>query len=499
MKVENTKEENTYSEKEIIRDTTAYSGTLYFSQFLYIGRGFIIAQVLGPAMYGVWSIFRSVFASVPYFGLGTQEAMLREVPFSIGGGNKQKKSIIIQTSLSWNLLLTSIVMILAIVLSFTSLATEYKQELRLAGILFVLNALQVFIRTKFKSEQKILLLSKFIFSYAVLNTVFGLALLFFFKLNGLLMGMIMANILLFFYIIIKKHLSLHLLIDKNILNELFKIGLPIMILSLLLFLIGTLDKFFVFIMLGKTKAGYYGLASFVSTMVGYISHSISTVIFPRMMYMYGKTQELKQIEKYFEKPLYIISGLIPIILGIIYINIGAVINLFLPQYNPGIEVLHILIAALFFSTILGIPTNILIALNKQKKFMYMTAIVLILSIILDVVVIEFGFGMNGVALVTTFVFFLSSIIANSFALSSLKNNIKESFWNLALIYLPFIYSFAGMFFIISISFSHIILLDNILKSIIFILFSIPLIFYIEKKSNIISKTFAVLKIFKRKN
>ena len=141
------------------------------------------------------------------------------------------------------------------------------------------------------------------------------------------MGMILANILLFFYIIIKKHLSLHLLIDKNILNELFKIELPIMILSLLLFLIGTLDKFFVFIMLGKTKAGYYGLAAFVSTMVGYISHSISTVIFPRMMYMYGKKQELKQIEKYFKKPLQIISGLIPIILGIIYINIGAVINL----------------------------------------------------------------------------------------------------------------------------------------------------------------------------
>ena len=201
MIADNANKENNYKEGKIIRDATAFSGTLYFSQALNIIRGLVIAQVLGPAMYGVWSIFRSFFASAPYFGFGTQQAMLREVPFSIGEGNKQKSSIIIQTSLSWNLLLTSIVMILLITLSFTSLAAEYSEELRLAGILFVLNALHVFLRAKFKSEQKILLLSKFMFSYTVLNTIFGLTFLFFFKLSGLLIGMIIAHIALFYYII----------------------------------------------------------------------------------------------------------------------------------------------------------------------------------------------------------------------------------------------------------------------------------------------------------
>ena len=496
MTVDNTNKENVYNEGEVIRDAAALSGTLYFSQALYIVRGFIIAQVLGPSTYGVWSIFRSFFGSAPYFGMGTQQAMLREVPFSIGEGDKFKKKIIIQTTLSWNILLTSVVMVIVLILSFTGFAAGYRIEIQLAGILFVLNAIHLFMRPKFKSEQKIFLLSKYLLSYAVLNTVFGLSFLFFFKLTGLLMGMILAQLVLLTFLIINNHLSLNLSIDKNILKELFRIGFPIMLLWFLVFLMGNADKFIVFIMLGKTKAGYYGLAAFVSSMVSYISYSISTVIFPRMMYVFGKTHEIKQIEKYFKKPIIILSGITPVILGIIYINIEAVINLFLPQYIPGITVLHILIAALFFSTIWGLPTNLLIALNKQKKFMYMTAFILLLGIILDLVIIRAGFDMNGVAVITTFIFFLASAVANSYALFSLKYKLKVIFKHLSVIYFPFIYSFAVMVFIVSISISKNIFFDNLLKSLIFLTSTIPLIFYIEKHSNIISKTLASFKIFK---
>ena len=490
-------EENIYKKGDIIGDATALGGTLYFSQALYIIRGFIIAQVLGPSMYGVWSLFRSSLSIAPYFGLGTQQAMSREVPLSIGEGNKQKKSNIIQTSLSWNILLTSIIMVLAFIISFAGFADGYRIEIRLAGILFVLNAVHLFMQPKFKSEQKIFLLSKYIFSYAVLNTAFGLIFLFYFKLNGLLLGMIIAQLILLIYLIINHHLSLHLYIDKNILTELFRIGFPIMILWLMVFLIGNTDKFIVFIVLGKTKAGYYGLATFVSSMVSYISYSITTVIFPRMMYTYGKTGEKKHIEKYFNKPMVVLTGIIPVLLGIIYINIEAIINWVLPQYKPGITALHILIVALFFSSIWGLPTNLLIAFNKQKKFMYMTLVVLVFGIIFDIVIIRMGFGMNGVALVTTFIFFLASALANGYALYSLKNNVQQILRNLFVIYLPFIYSFAGMFFIISISLSKNILFENLFKSIIFLLYSSPLILYTEKKSNIMNKMLSAFRKLKK--
>ncbi|MEJ2615034.1 MAG: oligosaccharide flippase family protein, partial [Ignavibacteriaceae bacterium] len=273
-------EQDIYNEEEIIRDATAFSGTLYLTQGLYIIRGFIIARLLSPSFYGIWSVLRIFFRSATYLGLGTQQAMLREVPFSVGEGNKERKSVLVQTSLSWNILISSIVMMLVFIFSFTGFAEGYRTELRLSGILFLLNSVHLFMRPKFKSEQKIILLSRYLFVYAVFNTAFGITLLFFLRLNGLLLGMIIAQLLLLTYLVIKGQLSLQLYIDKNILNELFRIGLPIMILWFLTFLIGNVDKFIVFIWLGKTNAGYYGLAAFVTSMVSYISYTISTVIFP---------------------------------------------------------------------------------------------------------------------------------------------------------------------------------------------------------------------------
>jgi len=277
------------------------------------------------------------------------------------------------------------------------------------------------------------------------------------------------------------------------------IGFPIMILSSIFFLMRNVDKFIVISMLGKTMAGYYGLAAFISSMVSYISYSISTVLLPRMMYKYGKTGEAKDIEMYFIKPMIILTGFIPIILGIIYINIDIVVKLFLPQYLPSITVLHILIISLFFSTIWGIPTNLLIALNKQKMFMVITAVVLLFIIILDIVIIKMGFGMNGIAVATTLMFLIASVIANSLALSFLKDKVNQIWHQLGMFYLPFVYVFGGLMIIVAIPISQYAVVDSIIKSIAFIAFSIPLILYTEKKSNIISKTFAALKIFKRKN
>lgn len=496
MIVQDSNEENIYNEGEIIRDATVLSSTLYISQAFYIIRGFLIAQLLGPSSYGIWSVIRTFLNSAPYFGLGTQQAMLREVPFSTGEGDKLKKSSLIQTSLSWNVLISAIVMSLVLIASFFGFAAEYRFEIRLSGLLFMLTSVHLFMQPKFNSEQKYLLMSKYLLSYAILNTVLGLSLLFFFKLSGLLMGMILAQLILLTYLIINKHLSLNLSINKEILKELFKIGFPIMILWFIIFLIGNLNKLIVFIMLGKTKAGFYGLAAFVSAIVGYISYAATSVIFPRMMYTYGKTGEKKHMEKYFMKPMIVLSGFIPIILGIIYINIEAIINLFLPQYIPGITVLHILIASLFFSTILGLPVHLLIALNKQKKFMYITAIILFLSIILDLVIIKLGFDINGVAIVTTFTFFLTSVLANGYSLFLFKDGYRQILRKLSFIFMPFLYSFAGMIFIVSISFSGNIFLENILQSLLFIVFNIPLIIYIEKESKIINKILSLLKASK---
>jgi hypothetical protein len=70
---------------------------------------------------------------------------------------------------------------------------------------------------------------------------------------------------------------------------------------------------------------------------------------------------------------------------------------------------------------------------------------------------------------------------------SLKYNANQIFRRLASIYFPFLYSFAGMALIISFSISNQVFIDNLAKSILYLIFSIPVIVYMEKKSSLINK------------
>jgi len=490
--------ENIRFEGEIIKDAAALGSTLYFSQALYMVRGFIIARVLGPSSYGVWSIFRTVFNCAPFLGFGTQEALVREVPFSMGKGNHEQTPVIIQTSLSWNLLLSVSVSVAAFILSFTPLIREYNSEIRLAGLVFILNGIHLFMQPKLKSEKKIIFLSKYLLSYAVLNFIFGLAFLFSLEIHGLLLGMIISHLILFAFLLSKGHLSLNLSLNRKVLRRLLGIGFPIMVITSLFYLMRNIDKFIVITMLGKKVGGYYALAAFISSVVRYISFSTSSVLLPRVMYTYGKTRNIKDLETYYIMPVTIFAGFVPVILGLIYLNVGAVINLFLPKYLPSVAAMQVLITGLYFTTIWGPPTNMLIALNKQKGFMYITGAVLLCGIISEVVVIKSGFGMIGAAAAASSMFMLASFTANFSALLLLKKNSRQILISLGSIYLPFIYSLAGLLAVSLIRISVEPIVDSAVKSLFYFLFCIPIFLYTEKKSGIAGRILAAAKKFIRK-
>jgi O-antigen/teichoic acid export membrane protein len=483
---------------EIIKDAAALGSTLYFSQALYMVRGFIIAHVLGPASYGVWSIFRTVFNSAPFLGFGAQDAMVREVPFSMGKGKEEEAPVIIQTSLSWNLLLTSCISVIAFILSFTPIIREYNAEIRLAGLVFVLNGIHLFMQPKLKSEKKIIQLSKYLLSYAILNFIFGLTFLFFLEIQGLLLGMIISQLLLFAFLISKGYLSLHLSLNGKVLRKLLGIGFPIMIISSLFYLMRNIDKFIVITLLGKKIGGYYALAAFISSVVRYISYSTSSVLLPRAMYAYGKTRNIKDLETYYTMPMTIFAGFVPVVLGLIYINVGAVVNLFLPQYLPAVSAMQILILGLFFTAIWGPPTNLLIALNKQKSFMYITAAVLLVGAVLEIIIIKMGFGMNGAAIATTSMFLIASLTANSLALLLLKDNARQIWKSFGMIYLPFIYSTLGLLALNLINTSGQPFVNSAIKSLIYFLYCIPIFVYTERKSGIAGRVFIAAKKFRKK-
>jgi len=472
-------------EKTIIKEAGLFSASKYLSEIIYVIRGFLIAKVLGPSMFGFWNIIKTILTLSDFTGLGTSSGMLRQVPYYKAQKKTKKIAGIQTTALTWKILISLIISLLLVIISFTGYVRNYGIEFRITGILFIIYSVHLFIPYKLRSEQKIKELSIYEVTYSLLNTIIGLSLLFRFYISGLLIGTMIAQLIMISYMLHRGHLSFKLRIDPNVLKELFKIGMPMMILFITVFFIHNVDKITIFFFLGSTLTGYYSLATFISTLIGYIPYSMSITLFPRMMYKFGRTQVNKSIEEYFLKPLKVLSGLVPIIIGLFYINIDIPIIYLLPKYLPSMDVLRILILGFFFASIFPIPQNFLIAINKHKNLMLMMLVTLVISTILDITIIKIGGGIVGVAYATMFSLFISSFIAILYSLLFIK--LRKKWWIAVMVYIPFVYGIIVLLLCnVFLSFENLIILD-IVRSIVFMIFMIPLIYYVNKQSKLFTR------------
>ena len=384
------KKEKHQLEKNIITETSTLAVVRYGSQFILAIRGFIIASFLGPSLYGLWNILKTIIDVAPHADLGAVKGMTREVPLN-AGRNKEKDNIIIQqTAFSWQFMMSLLLAIVLFVGSFTNKVAIYRTEIQLVALVVLFTNTYYYLKDKLVSEKKIMRLSAIEISYALLNTVFGLGLLFFIEIKGLLLGMVISFIILFSISIRKKDITLAFGVRKKALKRLIKTGFPITVLVLSSILMHNIDKIVVFTLLGSVMTGYYGLAAFISLLINYIPQAMSTVLSPRMLHKYGRTNDKKQIQEYFTKPSILLANGMPILLGLIFINIPWIINLFLPQYIPSILTIQILTLSLFFSSIIKVPTEIIILFNKQSTLMYVQIGALIVGGLADIIVIKMG-------------------------------------------------------------------------------------------------------------
>lgn len=465
-----------------MREVATFSASTYLFDFLALLRGLIVARFLGPSLYGLWSFIRTFFSNSVFLNLGTNEAMLREVPYNNG---KQFCSVnveIFNTNFTWNLLISFLVFgLLIVIVSLTGLS-HYKTLFFLAGIAVILNSSNVFIASKLKSEQKIIHVSRYYLAYGVLNFILGLCLLFFFEIKGLLAGMIISNVIVFFYLFKKKELPLRLHINLHLLSHLIKTGFPMMTLASTFVILHNIDKTIIFLILGKSATGYFALAAFLAEIINHIPNALTAVLFPRMMKKIGKTNDYQHIEEFFTKPMLIMSFLVPVVIGLLFINIDIPILFFLPSYNTSIDILRITLLGLFFGSICSIPRNILIASNKQSKFMKHALALIIVACILDYVVLKMGYGVVSIAVASVFIHFIFTSLTIFFALHELGKETKFIISKIFRIYYPFGYAVLCLFAVSWLKIQHIILTD-IIRSIVFVALTFPLVYYAEKHTN----------------
>lgn len=377
-----------------------------------LGTQVVLARLLGPELLGVFFLFLSIVGvSVMLVKAGIDRTILRLVAEAHGRGDWGEIRGLVKTSLILVAVTGAAVTVLLKVFSFP-IGTNWFQSPLLsqvigAGcILVFLQGLQGIIGESFRGLHAIgrasyfqgpVSSSLFMFSLLILwiyNVEAGLNLVVFLSMVSFAISISIAGGLLMRLI-----MSHGAEAKKTDVKNMLSIASPMFITSAAVFILGQMDIFVLGMFMAKSEVGFYGAASRLAVMVGFIILIINANVQPIMADLYHK-KDFHKLERILRTTATMGLGVcIPVSLALIVWG-DRIIKLFYgAEFVEGAQVLAILTVGKFMHVSLGSSGALLQMTGFHKPMMNISIIVALLSVASFFLVVR-PYGKEGVAIVS---------------------------------------------------------------------------------------------------
>ena len=484
---------------KIIISASYYSVVRLVAQILLIIRGFIIARLLGPSLFGIWNIFLVILGYSQHSHMGMYEGMVKEIPY-YKGCKKPEKIEQIKNTVFYSMFFISIFIALTLIIISFLLEDNYSpifiNGLRFVAILVIIQQMYAYYLGLLTANSHFIIISKITFIFSFLSVVFMYPFVLLYGLNGAIYSITLSY--LFALIIIRRTLKykFHFNIALSEVRRLLKVGFPLLLISFMYVLLGTIDKLMIAGLINEGELGYYSIAVVISNFTFYVPTIVGAVIFPSMMETLGAHDNIKHLNNYLIDPILIIAYLMPIVIGFVYLSFPLFLKYLLPDFMPSIGATKILLLFMYFMALNSISSKFIIATNKQNNILGLQIFAVFLGIGLNYIFIKLGWGIEGVALATGITYMVYGNATTIFAFNQVTNKLVYSFKKIISLWMPFLY--------LSIL---IILLDNVflqeiqigifytmLKIMFFTILNLPLIVHIDKRTNIVHDLIHIAKM-----
>jgi O-antigen/teichoic acid export membrane protein len=420
---------------------SSYSAARYLSEFLLLIRGFVLARILGPTLFGVWTQMKIVLVFLQFGQLGAHDAMLRGVPLAVGAGDEPRAERIKGSVLGFNLL-SSMMIATTLVVSVAVCRWSWPDPMRLPwailACIFPLSQLYWYVHLKLRSEKRFSRVSRLMVAFSCLSTLFGIVGALYCGLQGLLIGVAVSFLMVLVWAESGRLAFPRPAWDGAHLRELLKTGFPIMASGALLILLWNVDKLAIWGFMSRESLGIYALPSYLLISVTMIPEAVSAVVYPRLMESLGQAKSATTLEKYLTKPTLVISYLACPVLGVLFLALHLPILWFLPRYVLAIPPGQILIAALFFMVVTRIPHVLLVSLNRQRMLLGLTMIAVVVGVGAVSTLILSGMGLVGAALGAALSYVVYSVSAMLASLRAMRMSAGRAWSFLSAMLLPYI-------------------------------------------------------------
>jgi O-antigen/teichoic acid export membrane protein len=479
--------------EKIISDTLLYSSANY----IVIIVGFIVSvfskKFLGVSGAGYWALLTVVLTYGMYIGLGIQNALVREIPQCMGAKDIEKAREIEDVTFSY-LIIAGVVGAVAIwILSFFLFTDPLlKTGMKIVAVLVLVTLMYNLIQNILRARKQISILSKVVVINILLVAILALPGAYLFNVNGFAAGMVITTTLSFYFAKRWAGISLSLNLDWAQIWHLIKIGLAMLLASILFRTFLNIDKIMICKMLGIEQLGLYTIGIMAVQQVGSLPGLFSIVIFPHIQEKYGATKDVMDVKNMILKPTYFISRLMPILIGVIIFLAQPLVLFLLPQFKDGLDVMKILVLGYFFMAMNQMSSTLLFTINKQKSLIPLYGVMVAVCIGLNYLFITLGWGITGVALGTSISYFLFFLVVFTFASRHIMEwrKIVRFYFEIMVFYIYFLINILWIDAIVNLPGT---ILTSSLKISCFLLVCIPVLISVQRRERIFSLIFEAFK------
>ena len=477
---------------KLISDTAITTGTSFLNRFISFVRGFVIARLLDPSLYGYFSGLSLIFLYNAQGHLGILHGMNRNLSLARGAKDFQSFEDIKNNAVSAIIILSFIISI-GIVLYSIVKATYYPSYIiwgiRIYAIVGILYHMEYIYHSLLRVDHRFVEINISRIIFASSNFILAVLLIYLFGFYGVLVGLLASMAIQNLYLFFKGKFNLKFRVNFTMIRELIRIGAPISFTYLITVILNSIDRIIIIRFLSPAELGFYGIGlAFSSEFLLRIPDAISYVVYPRILEEYGKSRNTASLLKLFQAPSLVIACIMSVAIGLLFLVIGYVITYLLPSYVPAIQVTKILVFSLFFISINQIAVRVMIATNRTRIVMAFQGMAIVVNLVASYLAVKAGMGISGVALATGFSYFLYSISLTHYTLEKLHGSFGIAIKEQCRLYLPLCYCSIALVLLSYFPFHSSLSTPSVLSdtivvvsnTLLFVVISIPFLIYIYK-------------------
>lgn len=380
------------------RRIVLYAATRGTTEGMRSIRGLLLAVVLGPRAFGIWTLFRIFMRYVPLSGLGVQRGLELEIVQERATGEAkaiERSTLAARTTLGWIIATSVATSLAALAASFIVTDEAWRIALRAVSLGVVLEELWVYATTYLRALRELRRYALLEIANASLHLVAAVGMAKLFGLRGAIAGFVVGALASLWTV--RNCAPFRPTIEKEPLRRLLHIGIPLALSSALAIALGTADRLVVAAYGGAATLGLYAFGVSIAGLAASLAWIIRTVIFPDV---YGSARVAgasPAMREHLDRTVLPFAYLFPPMLGVLALAMEPVVAIALPRYLPAAAAARVFIFTAGAGGITTLGAIGVVAVGRQRALPVLSAVALCINLACSMLALHFGAGLALVA------------------------------------------------------------------------------------------------------